>query len=189
MICNLLITHDINGTREFRIVKERFEEWTEEIADTLIVPGKTRAQVKAIFYHAFKKATKTKKSVNTGGSVYEKYLNERKWLTSRGIITKAQVLSEGNLSRDGLANIQGAPEIFVFVTINAIDFVVESNSLLDGFNYCYQSFSALGIPYTGECNLVWVFLQRRIYKNNLEDIRDLYRSVDKFIETLDQKRS
>ncbi|KAJ8664836.1 hypothetical protein QAD02_006498 [Eretmocerus hayati] len=305
MICNLLITHEFNGTKKFSIVKERFEEWTEEIADTLIVPGKTKAQVKAIFYHAFKKATETKKSVDTGGSVYEKYLNERKWLISRGIITKAQVLSEenyepwslmiknwddsylirlpqkdykehsilykglrtstighrlwshdytskngtppnfkiafeistplivslakekkkldaadnqliasnqsyiaalrclvrflakivtkrdsdGNLSRDGLANIQGAPEIFAFVTINAIDFVVESNSLLDGFDYCYQSFSALGIPYTGECNLVWVFLQRRIYKNNLEDIRDLYRSADKFIETLDQKRS
>ncbi|KAJ8666769.1 hypothetical protein QAD02_008431 [Eretmocerus hayati] len=374
MISDLIIDQEFETTRRFRITRERFLEFAEEGSNELVVPSKTKAQVKSLLFHAFRKASKTKKSVNAGGCVYDKYLLERKWLIRKGVIPKNQVLQEdlvatatevllaylaatdspveeviekwneayvikpfqtnyknhfllykglrsstlghilwshdyismhgscpnfrdeflkltphiisvakdkkknksddiplinigknyivalrclircltkivtkrdvegnvlnkfggeqsdiqnsffyhaktipefeafltrreeasiadkrpigpfvsfiGNLSRDGLANVaEDDDEISVFVTVNSINFKVESNSLIEAIDYCYKSFSTLNIPYPTECSMAWVFLQRAIYKNNLADVEDNYRTVDKFIDKVVAKQA
>ncbi|KAJ8669826.1 hypothetical protein QAD02_001085 [Eretmocerus hayati] len=347
MMSDLIIDQEFQTTRHFRITRERFLEYAEEGSNELVVPGKTKAPVKSLLFHAFRKASKTKKSVNAGNCVYDKYLFERKWLIRKGVIPKNQVLQEdlvatatevllaylaatdspvaeviqkwneayvikphqtnyknhfllykglrlstlghilcvakdkkknksddiplinidknyivafhclircltktvtkrdvegnvmnkfggeqsdiqnsffyhaktipafeafltrreeasiadkrpigsfvsfiGNLLRDGLANVaEDDDEISVFVTVNSINFKVESNSLIEAIDYCYKSFSTLNISYPTECSMTWVFLQQAIYKNNLADIEDNYRTVDKFIDKVVAKQA
>lgn len=46
------------------------------------------AEIAKLFYYPFQKSTKTRKSVNTGGAFYEKYLNFRQKLITYDIIKR-----------------------------------------------------------------------------------------------------
>ncbi|KAJ8666379.1 hypothetical protein QAD02_008041 [Eretmocerus hayati] len=97
LIAEMLIDHEFeyqfhtSGT--YRLEKEQFLDWGKQLADIFKVAHKTVEQVIEIFYHVFKAATETEESVNAGGCLYIKYLNERKILTEILVVAKEVILA------------------------------------------------------------------------------------------------
>ncbi|KAJ8678465.1 hypothetical protein QAD02_014252 [Eretmocerus hayati] len=77
------------------------------------------------------------------------------------------------------------PLVRIFVTVNSINFELESTSLLDALDFCYKSFASLNIPYPIETHFVWDLIQKLIYKKNFKKkteyacVRQL---IDKLVE-------
>ncbi|KAJ8677402.1 hypothetical protein QAD02_013189 [Eretmocerus hayati] len=216
LISSLIISFEFKG-KNYRIVKERFEEIVEQLPIIFKIPHLTPAQIIAIFYFKYQKATQNCRAIQAGGCVYVKYLNERRRLIRLGVISKNEIIAEGpfisfvgNFLNDGVTNaptsnnvddnrvddegvallddeapnvqatrdddgvndndeviqppVQHQPLVQVFVTVNNIDFKIESNKLVDAVTYCFKSFAACGIKYPSEVSLVWRFLETQIFK-------------------------
>ncbi|KAJ8668770.1 hypothetical protein QAD02_000029 [Eretmocerus hayati] len=293
LISSLIISFEFKG-KNYRIVEERFEEIVEQLPIIFKIPNLTPAQIIAIFYFKYQKATQNCRAIQAGGCVYVKYLNERRRLIRLGVISKNEIIAEdkalidagkgyivslltlpkflcrvirkrhsttnhelfgftsidlvdaficnpqtladfkifkerrrsdslesgrpirpfisfvGNFLNDGVTSaptsnnvddnpvddegvallddeapnvqatrdddgvndhdeviqppVQHQPLVQVFVTVNNIDFKIESNKLVDAVTYCFKSFAACGIKYPSKVSLVWRFLETQIFK-------------------------
>lgn len=54
----------------------------------------------------------------------------------------------------------------IFLVINKINYPIKSNSLIQAIEFCYKSFSTLGLEYSLECKHVWIFLATYFYRVN-----------------------
>lgn len=87
----------------------------------------------------------------------------------------------GNLMNDSTDDVE------ILVTVCSFDFKIDSNSLIDGIDYCFQSFFALNIEFPVETRAAWVFLQKYVYKVDLKRMHN-YQNVNTFFDTK-RKRS
>jgi len=74
-------------------------------------------------------------------------------------------------------------DTYVFVIINNLNFRIESNKIIEAFDYCYKAFFALNTDFTPECRHIWVFFQTYIYKNANKNTKT-YTIVTKLIDEL-----
>lgn len=69
----------------------------------------------------------------------------------------------GELRLDGEIN----SNISIYVIVNKTKFEVASKDLLQAVDFCYKIYFALQCDFAVECKHIWTFLQRYIYKHNL----------------------
>lgn len=69
-----------------RISKERFTQLSQELGLIFATENKTADKIAQIFYYPYTRSTKTRKGVNAGGALYDKYLNYRQQLISSDLI-------------------------------------------------------------------------------------------------------
>lgn len=75
-------------------------------------------------------------------------------------------------------------DIEVLLIINNTDFIIKTNSIVDAIDYCFKSQIALKIDFAHECKHVWMFLQKMLYKIDLDLVKP-YNVVNKLIDDLE----
>lgn len=81
-----------------RITKERFTQLADELGVIFASENKSASAVAKVFYYPYTRATKTNKAINSGGALYEKYLNFRKKLIAYNVINESSYIQEGMYS-------------------------------------------------------------------------------------------
>ena len=81
----------------YSIKNDRFIDLVQQLGNIFSTENKPPEDVAKIFYIPFQRATKFSKFINTGGVLYEKYLNCRKSFIKNELISTQDCLDEGIL--------------------------------------------------------------------------------------------
>ncbi|KAJ8664521.1 hypothetical protein QAD02_006183 [Eretmocerus hayati] len=149
-----------------------FGSGLQDITDSFVYNAKNPLEFQAFKNKRKEDSIKNKRPIGPFVTLVGDYADEGKTYDKEQVATESSVDDE--------------TQVELFVTVNFIDYKIESNKVLEAVDVCYKGITALKLDFPVECRPIWKFLYYYIYKSGWDEITR-GSAIRKFIDEIDLK--